>query len=108
MAAIICVPVKVYPSHVTPGSGTGTLYGLVLNSAVPRPIRTMFIANVDSRLMRCARPMTRCTAIQYTSTPKTKPTVIVTGTAPYGGKPVHRAYQHPVNDRSNDAGHLKN
>ena len=61
---------------------TGTLYGLVVHQAVPSPISTMLRAKVESRLINSGRPIIRCTPIQYSAMPTTKPKTIITGTAP--------------------------
>ena len=55
---------KVYSPMVMPGRLKLTLYGLVLQIAVPMPITIMFTAKVESRLINMGRPTTRCTDIQ--------------------------------------------
>src|SRR3974377_2094969 len=76
-AAAMWFPVKVYSPTVKPGTLKFTLYGLVLQMAVPAPMMIMFTAKVESRLDNCGRPMTQCTDVQYTSVPNTRPIAII-------------------------------
>ena len=61
---------------VMPGRLKLTLYGLVLQIAVPMPMTIMFTAKVESRLISMGRPTTRCTEIQYTTIPSSNPAPI--------------------------------